>query len=436
MKKSHPNIDDVIRYYKSYFKDYCSQYNENVTFSKNMELARHRWYNFKEGFSSQLVKDFVAELEDKPNVCLDPFSGSGSTALTCQELGIKCYSIEINPFLHTLGMVKLCTDYRTDKFDEYLDFINKSYNSSSDSDLDIPKMKTITENGKLKKWLFHKKTLTELLKIRKSISKIEDSVYKDLFRIVFSSILIEFSNVYKNGKCHAYKDNWKALTSNYLEVITRFNERAEIFRRDISNTLYEIDNSKYCLKADVRKCIDRLEEKTIDLVITSPPYLNSRDYTDSYMIELWMLGFIKNYEELLDLRRETIKSHVQVVWKSEDTKNTIVKHIVESLRGENLWNKGIPNMIIGYFADMDEILKKVYGKMKSGSKMFLNVANSAYYGKEIPTDVILAKICEDIGFKLEEIRIARFLKTSWQQINGANGDMRGMRESVIVLRKG
>ena len=40
--------------------------------------------------------------------------------------------------------------------------------------------------------------------------------------------------------------------------------------------------------------IKSIPDNSIDLVITSPPYLNSRDYTDTYMLELKTLGFTQN----------------------------------------------------------------------------------------------------------------------------------------------
>jgi DNA modification methylase len=430
-------IKRIIGHYKNCLVDFTEEYSNKVVFSSNARLCRHRWYSFREGFSSELVQGFILENKSHDIVCLDPFSGCGTTALTCQELGIKCYSIEVNPFLYTLTKTKLWKDYSIEVFDECLDFTSDYCTLLSDSDIIIPPMKTIVQKENLQKWLFHRKILYQILKVKKSISEIGRKEYEDLFTIMLSSILVEFSNVYKNGKCHAYKKNWKDLVQSNEEVMKRFNERAEIFRRDIRKSAYGIDNSEYCIKGDVRECIDKIRDNSINTIITSPPYLNSKDYTDSYMIELWVLGFIESYKELRALRDKTIRSHVQVPLEREESKHIIIKEIARILeeRKKELWNKDIPSMITAYFSDMEYILAKMHSKLKKGGRMYLNVANSAYYGMEVPTDIILADICGNIGFEVEQIRIARFLRTSAQQMNGTNGTIERLRESIVILRK-
>lgn len=72
------------------------------------ELPFQRWYRFKEAFSPRFVSDAIASLEKRPSACTDPFGGSGTTALTCQFLGVRPATIEVNPFLADLIEAKLC----------------------------------------------------------------------------------------------------------------------------------------------------------------------------------------------------------------------------------------------------------------------------------------------------------------------------------------
>ena len=76
--------------------------------------------------------------------------------------------------------------------------------------------------------------------------------------------------------------------------------------RIISKENPSVHNSEICYLGDVRKCIQKVPDGEIDLIITSPPYLNSRDYTDIYMLELKVLGLINSHEELRVLRKNTI----------------------------------------------------------------------------------------------------------------------------------
>lgn len=97
-----------------------------------------------------------------------------------------------------------------------------------------------------------------------------------------------------------------------------------------------------------------------------------------------------------------------------------------------LWNKNIPNMIRGYFSEIQNLLIDIKEKLNKDAKVYINVSNSAYAGLIIEVDSIIAEIAENNGYVCEEIRIARFIKTSSQQAKTI--DKQKMRESVIVLK--
>ena len=68
-----------------------------VSFQANKEEPVYRWFKYKEGFSSNLVKYFLTEYSQKPGIVLDPFAGAGTTLFASQELGWRSYGIELLP---------------------------------------------------------------------------------------------------------------------------------------------------------------------------------------------------------------------------------------------------------------------------------------------------------------------------------------------------
>jgi hypothetical protein len=66
-----------------------------------------------------------------------------------------------------------------------------------------------------------------------------------------------------------------------------------------------------------------------------------------------------------------------------------------------------------------------------GGVIYFNVANSAYFGIEVPVDLIIGDIAEKSGFKVREIRKARDIKTSPQQSKLIGT----LRESILVIDK-
>ena len=95
------------------------------------------------------------------------------------------------------------------------------------------------------------------------------------------------------------------------------------------------------------------------------------------------------------------------------------------------WNPDIINMICGYFEDMKLLFTAFAQKMHRGGVIYFNVANSCYFGVEIPVDYIIGDIAEECGFSVREIRKARDLKTSPQQ----SKIIGKLRECVLVIDK-
>ena len=152
------------------------------------------------------------------------------------------------------------------------------------------------------------------------------------------------------------------------------------------------------------------------------------------MLELKVLELVNSHEDLQALRKSTIRSHVQVKYSDiNPIDNSRLKQCLKDMKKSDAksWNSDILNMICGYFEDMQLLFSEFAKKMRSGGVIYFNVANSAFFGLEVPVDYIIGDIAEDCGFTVREIRKARDLKTSPQQ----SGLVGKLRESVLVIDK-
>ena len=428
--------------------DYREEYGSIMQFGKNKKVFIHRWYPFVEGYSKEFIEKIVKEYKEKTGTknitCLEPFAGSGTTPLELQRMGYRCYSFEVSPFMYDLACCKLETLYTVNTFDKYYNQLTNGLrrNRMYDKNVILSEFKTLVEHEGIDKWIFNIEVRLGILDILSEIVNIPSKRYRRLYKVALASILLEVSNVYRNGKCVSYKKNWKKdmkYTRKEVHEIYLTKLR-DIFRTDIYKMQKEkkqdklISNINLCFCGDSRKLVfEKLDDCSIDLVITSPPYLNSRDYTDTYMVELKTLGYMDNLDELKKLREKTICSHVQIKWGDietlniEELKNALSK--IEKYKNI-FWNDELLNMIKGYFKDIDTLFRILKYKMSQNGMIFFNVANSSYYNVEIKVDEIVCRIAENNGFKIEEIREARRINTSSQQKKIVNG----MRESVIVIK--
>ncbi len=428
--------------------DYSKEYESIMQFGKNKNVYIHRWYPFVEGYSKEFILKIIDEYKKtykcESIVCLEPFAGSGTTPLELQNMGHLCYSFEVSPFMYDLARCKMETSYTMKSFDKYVAQLEDYFfNPESYSEEKIQtKFKTLVEHEGIDKWLLDREVRLGILDILEGIKKFYSKKYQRLFKVALASILLDVSNVYRNGKCVSYKKNWKTdVNYSRKDVHNIYLKRIDnIFRADllqmqkIKNKGKLFSNGIYCYCGDCRKLIfEKIPDKSVDLVITSPPYLNSRDYTDTYMVELKTLGYMEDLCEIKGLREKTLRSHVQVKWGELETlKIDELQQAIASIEKfkEKFWNPELLDMIRGYFLDINTLFKGLSKKMSLNGMVFINIANSAYYNVEIKVDEIVCKIAENNGFNIVEIREARRVRTSSQQ----KGISEGLRESVIVIK--
>lgn len=402
--------------------DYFKKYGRIMQFNKNKKEPFHRWYPFVEGYSKEFIQSIVKEMDRNNLVCLEPFSGSGTTALELQNCGIACFAFEVNPLMYLIARVKLENGYELERFEYWYDYIVKE-RSKKIVELET-EFNTLYQGEGKKKWNYNTDIGIAVEKLRQVIESISEVIYKELFKVALAAILLDVSNLYRNGKCLSYKKKWEDRKIVEKDVFDKFDEKVlKELKCDIENSITrtKINNKERLYNQDSRIGIaNEVDDNSIDLVITSPPYLNSRDYTDTYMLELKTLGFTKTSEEIKELREKTLRSHVQIKWNdtsnvnNELLENTLVE-LEEASKEIEKWNDSIIDMVRLYFVDMQNIFRVLYGKMKIHGRIYFNVSNSAYFNVLINTLEICASIAEQEGFKVLEIRDARKLKTSPQQ---------------------
>ena len=414
----------VSRLSKSFAVDSGDTYGNLVNFQTNLSSPKHGWYDYKQGYSEELVKR-VIELSNpsKDTYVLDPFCGVGTTNLTAQSLGYKSVGIDVNP------MAILATETKTHHFTkEEINNIKKRIDHFV-----LPNEEEVIFAGKVIDTSFTKDVLSILLRIRRYVELIQDAYVQRFFRLALISILDKCSLKVKDGNGLKFKKNYQAIP----DLIKLYLDKCRLMLSDIMEANF--DSECWCylgsmLNEDV---FNEIENKSVGLCVFSPPYANCFDYCEVYKLELWIGGFVKSYEDFEKYRSMALRSHVNSKFNHTlRFNNQDVDTIASLVSTFNIWNKNIPDMIRGYFDDMELLLKRVHSMLTNGSKCYIVVANSAYKGILVPTDMLLADIAKQIGYKFDVIKVARKIRSSSQQMKGLYETYDNlMRESIVVLEK-
>lgn len=402
------------------------------SFVEASQLPRHRWYYYKEGFSPNLVKAAIETYDlNCNNVILDPFNGSGTVTLTASENNILSVGFEVNPFTSFVSKTKTLNTKK--KILSQL-FEKTYYNIVEGKEYsELERYSTFTELSQKDKWLFNLEVLRGFYGGYNYLESI-NSIASELLKMALITSIMEVANAKKDGKCLRYKNNWQGKKYNKSDFVKAFIKNYIKIEEDIEK--YKIDKPPKIYNSDSRKFLNQCNEK-YDLIITSPPYLNTFDYTDIYRPELFLGKFILNPNSLYQLRLKTIRSHIQANWEMPNIKNCesiILKDIFNRLkdRKELLMHPKIPFMILAYFEDMKKVFRKLNYSANKNAHLWMVVSNSAYANEEIPVDLILADIATKTGWRLKEIGVLREIR---KRKTKYSPDINTLRESVIILEK-
>jgi len=398
-----------------------------------INLPRHRWYYYKEGFSPNLVEKAIEFSRiKKTDVILDPFNGSGTTTLTSALNGYKSVGIEVNPFTSFLSQSKI-NNVDINEFHRKKDLVlNKACLGANSM---LKGFSTFSQTANIDKWLFNDSVLDTFAGGWSATDKIKKTNLRQVMQLALIVSAMQNCNASRDGKCLRYRDSWQNNICNKDTFLTSLQSNLSLMIEDIEN--YPIHKQPIILTGDARSILSNCNIEKFKLCITSPPYLNTFDYTDIYRPELFLGQFVKNREDLYNLRLRTIRSHIQAKWDSpgisefgELYKNSI-DYILQHER--ELMHKRIPLMVQAYFEDMLTILKLLRTKADNNAQLWMVVSNSAYADKEIPVDLIIAEIAGLANWKLKEVGVLRDIK---RRKTKHSPNINTLRESVIILKTG
>lgn len=409
---------------------------EPTTYQGSDAVAFQRWFKFKEAFAPTLVQAILDGLTKTPRRVLDCCAGSGTTGVVAQFAGIDSTLVEVNPFLTDLIESKLA-DYQG--IELHLE-LARILDRAACANVTVEGLRTrlpptFVEPGVGGRWLFDRGVVKEVEKLRIGIEASRKPLVRRLFRIALASTLIALSNVRVDGKGRRYRQNWENRVVPSSEVRDRFIEASTRMAQDIYRHSGRSFGSHRVINGDSRLVLPTIVEP-IDLALFSPPYPNSFDYTDIYNIELWILGYLRKAADNTDLRRKTLRSHVQVSWdapigavRSEELDRT-----VQALQAKRtaLWDRRLPEMVQAYFEDMQTLMRGMQGCLSQDGTIAIVVGDSSYAQVHIDSAKILIKIANDLGWGLVSRRSARVMRASMQHNLGA----KALDEWLLLFRRG
>ena len=325
---------------------------------------------------------------------LDPFMGSGTTAVEANRISSKIYGVEMDPFARMIAETSIISFTAKEKkeIEQLFQMILSTFEKIKPNQSLYPRLKNV-------EYWFNEDIFNDLLKLKTTIFElVQNEVFKKFFLITFADS-IKPSSKMERQSTKPY------ISSKYEKKIKPVRESFEYSFKKHFFALYQYQNSR---KSKIswlsHDATDFAKKKNdIDLAITSPPYLNALDYTHIIKVDSSWVGTLT--DETIPQLKKTQVGHDKRIREEYNSKitdifSTYYKQLIsDKVKGTTNQKLKIAKTCLAYFEDIKDNLQCIYDVLKKGGEYHMIIGDNVVKGIEIPTHRLIAEIAEDIGFE-------------------------------------
>ncbi len=427
------------------------------TFSDNLRAPIHRWFKYPAGFSHRAVEQAIRIESIRPGMRVyDPFVGTGTTCIVAKLHGVNSIGVEAHPFICSVAKAKLCWDLCPTELCTEIE----SFSEWVQSELSDASRESSPEGlPELVRACFDEANLRQLLAIRDRMlsAELPDEV-RAFLTLCLVAILRPAASVETGW---SYVLPRRRRNGPVRDVSELFLKRLSLMMKDLlwatardgnwGQAELILGDARFLGPSSGSSTGLNLEQASIDMAFTSPPYLNNYDYADRTRLEMYFLGLASSWKEVTQkVRDRLIVSATTQVRRGGARLEDVLAHLgevsptvcrkvnrkcaeLDCERGKRRHGKNYDLMVAMYFRDMTKVLQNVLSLLKPGSRFLLILGDSAPYGIHIRTHKYLAQIGVDLGFSEVSLHRLRTRGTKWR--TNSRRHKVSLSETLVILTR-
>ena len=411
------------------------------------DAPAHDWYRFVLSFPPHLVRDYAHRFGlDGDQRLLDPFCGTGTTLVEAKKQGVPSVGLEAVGVSRLAASTKVDWSPDPDSLAAHARLIAEKAMAmlAADGVTDEP-MQMLPSHVRLRSLppqtakLLLKNSISALplhkvLVLKDALEGEHDARYVAHEQLALARVLpTDVGNLRFGPEVGVGKVKQDAsVVSRWLSCVLNM--------ADDLRHLGSMDaTSAQAIEGDAREIDKHIEPKSIDAVITSPPYPNEKDYSRTVRLESVLLGFISDRSDLQEMKKELVRSNTRGVYRNDDDDEWIsgdaeVERIAAAIEARRIAlgkESGFERMYHRvtklYFGGMARHFASLSQVLRPGARLAYVVGDQASYLRVmIRTGQILAEVAERAGYQVEAIDLFR--------TRHATATNEQLREEVLVLR--
>lgn len=362
----------------------------------NTKEFTHCYHTYPAMMIPQIARTLIEEYKPKGrlDLILDPYMGSGTTLVEASLAGINSIGTDLNPLARLMGKVKT-TLYNDES-------ILKQFREIQTELIFYTKDKVKERNfDRISNYSFwyNEDTLLKLSYLSQLIKNVKD---KDFFNVVLSEIVREVSFT-RNGEFKRYRMNETSIAKFNPDTFTLFEKKAlrniEGLKAYTSEAKHDVNASIYDFNTMHGIPTDIIKDGDIDMVVTSPPYGDSRTTVAYGQFSRWANEWF-NFDNAKNLDKLLMggKKATEEIFKTASIRDVLDE--IDSLEHKRYLE------VVSFLNDYYQSIENVAKSVRSGGTVCYVVGDRRVKGVQIPLDYFTAEMFEKFGFK-HKITIVR-----------------------------
>ncbi len=352
---------------------------------------------------------------------LDPFMGSGTTAIEAVRYANSTHGVEVDPYARLIATVAT-RRYSSNEIEEITSSITAIQARAGKFK---PDAKIAPELKNIDYW-FSNENFSDLLRLKAAIFEVtKQGKIRDFLLAAFGDIIRACSKAERQSLkpyiSKKYLKTPKPVFPEFFKIAPKYTEAIAL----------SSENRADGITWEGEDATDFATSEKIDVAITSPPYINAMDYTRCIKLESAWIGTADD-AIIRDVRNAQLGESVRRHRKSVDA--MVSEFSRQHFGALEVADEARFKTASVFFDDMRKNLKSVGEALKPGGLYYVIVGNSRIRGVDVPTHQVIADIAVELGFEWEKYFLYR-IKDHRTSI--PRGDRGGKieYEHVLGLRK-
>ena len=384
----------------------------------------------------QVARGLITRLQNQhptAQTLLDPFCGAGTVLVEAAQHGLTAWGNDLNPL--ALRIAKT----RTTAIDNRVLTQELTRLSSAITPMTFARWDGAPPDFKGREFWFKHEVSRALAFVRHMIlTQITDTDVLRLCEMAFSETVRLASNT-RNGEFKLYRMDASKLASFEPDVLKIFDQTLTRYAQGLRAATPELLRAPTPVRitfGDTRT-LDQIPDRFFDLMVTSPPYGDSRTtvaYGQFSRLSLEWLGLPPEDARQVDGQLLGGRS------RSVPSPNPIASAAAqEGLRAIASQDASRAHDVEHFYRDLDQAIEAITQKLKPDALCAWVVANRTVKGVVLPTNIIISELSQPRGYEMVET-ITRNIPNKRMPLTNSPSNVPGVigstmrQEHLVILR--